>query len=504
MAENKKIQKVVIVGGGTAGWISAALISKVLGKTIDICLIESDQIGTIGVGEATIPPLQRLNRVLGINEAEFVAATQGTFKLGIEFENWTRIGERYMHTFGGLGKDGRFCDFVSLWRRGLDGGASQDLWDYSLNYQAAKSNKFAKMPKDKQMGLGNLGYAYHFDASLYAQYLRERSEQQGVVRIEGTIDKVNQNNDTGFIESLHLQGGETVEGDLFIDCSGMRSLLLGETLGVEFEDWQQWLPCDRAVAVQSENTGETVPYTVSSAQVAGWQWRIPLQHRTGNGLVYSSVFLSDDEAVALLLSNLKGKALAEPRVIKFRTGMRKQQWVKNCVAIGLAGGFIEPLESTSIHFIQRALFKLIDKFPRDGVKEEEINQYNREFEREYYNVRDFIIMHYHLNDRDDSEFWVQCRDMDIPDSLQRKLEIFRTTGKVFREEEVLFSHQSWYQVMLGQGIMPEDYHPLADSLSDQELEAMFANIRENITQLVSRLPSHQKFIDQYSPAQKYH
>lgn len=495
----ERIERVVIVGGGTSGWISAALISKVFGRTLKITLIESDQIGTIGVGEATIPPLLKLNRVLGLNEAKFVAETQGSFKLGIEFENWTRIGERYMHTFGGLGKDTRFCDFPSLWRRSLDGKNGADLWDYSLNYQAAHQNKFAKIPKDKRMGLGNLAYAYHFDAGLYAKFLRQYSERLGVARIEGKIDQVNQNKETGYIESLHLDNGQVVEGDFFIDCSGMRSLLIHGAMGVDFEDWGDWLPCDRAVTVQSKNVGPPPPYTVSSAQVAGWQWRIPLQHRTGNGLVHSSKYLSEDEARELLLKNLEGEPIGEPRFINFRTGMRKEQWHKNCVAVGLAGGFIEPLESTSIHFIQRAVFKLLDKFPRNGIKEEEVKQFNTEFAREFYNVRDFIILHYHLNDREE-EFWVKCREMEIPDSLHHKIETFRKTGKVFRDPDVLFTHQSWYQVMVGQGVVPEDYHPFADTTSEEELDAMLLKLKGNINELVSKLPTHQQFINRFSPA----
>jgi len=497
--EKNKIEQVVIVGGGTAGWITAALLIKVLGRAIKIKLVESEEIGTIGVGEATIPPLQKLNRVLGLNEAQFVKATQGSFKLGIDFVNWTRIGERYMHTFGMLGKDVRFCDFVSLWRRSHDGEDGHDLWDYSFNYQAAKQNKFAKIPKDKRNGLGDLGYAYHFDAGLYAKFLRGYSEQRGVTRIEGKIDRVNKDKKTGFISSVHLDDGQEIDGDFFIDCSGMRSLLLGETLGSEFEDWGEWLPCDRALAVQSKNQGEPPPYTVSTAEVAGWQWRIPLQHRTGNGLVFSSKYLSEDDARKILLKNLEGEPIGEPRLIKFRTGMRKEQWKANCVAIGLAGGFIEPLESTSIHFIQRAVFKLLDKFPHRGIQPEEVNQYNREFRREFYNVRDFIILHYHLNQRDE-EFWVKCREMDIPDSLRRKIEIFRTTGKVFKDQDVLFTHHSWYQVMLGQGIFPEDYHAFADTASPEDLKSMLDKLKMDIDKQVARLPTHQNFISRFCPA----
>lgn len=499
MSTKCKIEQVVIVGGGTAGWIAAALLVKVLGRAIKIKLIESEEIGTIGVGEATIPPLQKLNRVLGLNEAQFVSATQGSFKLGIDFVNWTRIGERYMHTFGTIGKDARFCDFVSLWRRSLDENKADSLWDYSLNYQAARQNRFAKIPREQRGILGNLAYAYHFDAGLYARFLRAYSEKRGVSRVEGKVDKVNKDKDTGFISSVCLEDGQEIAADFFIDCSGMRSLLLGEALGSEFEDWGEWLLCDRALAVQSRNQGEPPPYTVSTAEAAGWQWRIPLQHRTGNGLVYSSQYMSEDEARETLLKNLQGEPMGEPRLIKFRTGMRKEQWKANCVAIGLAGGFIEPLESTSIHFIQRALFKLLDKFPHRGIQPEEVNQYNQEFAREFYNVRDFIILHYHLNQRDE-EFWVKCREMEIPDSLRRKIEIFRTTGKVYRDPEVLFTQHSWYQVMLGQGVMPEDYHPFADTASPEELNTMLEKLRTDIERQVSRLSSHQDFINRYCPA----
>ncbi len=498
MAQDNQINNIVIVGGGTSGWISAALLSQVLGKNLNITLVESDQIATIGVGEATIPPLMRLNKILDLDESNFVSSTQGSFKLGIDFVNWKRIGERYMHTFGKVGVDSKFCDFPSLWRRSLAEGRSSDFWDYSFHYQVARQNKFTKLPKNLKSILGKLPYAYHFDASLYAKLLKTYSEDRGVKRIEGIIEDVNKTKE-GFISSVRLENNQEIKGDFFIDCSGIRSLLLGKALNVEFEDWGEWLPCDSALAVQTKNIHAPPPYTVSTALPCGWQWRIPLQHRTGNGLVYSSCYWDVEEATKVLLENVEGEPINEPRLIKFRTGMRKEQWKNNCVGIGLAGGFIEPLESTSIHFIQRAVLKLINKFPRNGIKQAEINRFNRELHDEYYNVRDFIILHYHLNERDE-EFWVKCREMDIPETLKEKIDIFHECGKNFADSEMLFSPSSWYQVMVGQGLMPKDYHPFADTFTEEQMENRLLRIKSAIELQVSKMSSHAEFIQKFCPA----
>ena len=498
---NSKIDKVVIVGGGTAGWVTAALLIKILGNAIKVRLIESEQIGIVGVGEATIPPIQTLNSALGLNEYEFLKATKGTIKLGIEFENWGRQGDCYMHAFGTIGKDFPFCPFHHFWNRGVKQGRKDDLWDYSLNYQAAKQDRFAKLDRVEEGKLDGISYAYHFDASLYAAHLRAYSERLGVERTEGIVESVGLNAENGFIESLQLQDGTVIDGDLFIDCSGFRGLLIEQELSAGYEDWTHWLPCDRAIAVPCESTDSIAPYTRSIAHDAGWQWRIPLQHRTGNGLVYCSDYLSEDEATQLLLNNLDGEALDEPRQLRFLTGRRKQQWNRNCVSIGLSSGFLEPLESTSIHLIQSAAIRLIKHFPHAGIVQSEVDEYNRQSRIEFEYIRDFIILHYHLNQRDDSRFWRACRDMDIPETLSRRMRLFQETGKVFREQDELFTEVAWQQVMIGQGLMPEDYHPLVDALSEKQLDDLLDQLRAIVDRTVSALPRHKVFLDRYCKAE---
>jgi tryptophan halogenase len=495
MPEN--VKTVVIVGGGTAGWIAAALLIKILGNALKIKLVESEQIGIVGVGEATIPPILTLNKALGLDEAEFLRETRGAIKLGIEFVNWKQTGERYMHAFGNIGKDFPFCSFHHFWTRGLRNGRQDSLWDFSLNYQAAIQNRFAKLDRLEAGNLQGLAYAYHFDASLYAGYLRRFSERLGVERIEGLISSVSLNPASGFIESVSLQGGNTIAGDLFIDCSGFRGLLIEQQLHTGYEDWTHWLPCDRAIAVPSASTTPLTPYTRSTAHEAGWQWRIPLQHRTGNGMVFCSKYWSEDDATALLLQNLDGAQLAEPRLIRFRTGRRIRQWNKNCVSMGLASGFLEPLESTSIHMVQSGVIRLIKSFPHAGIYQSEIDEYNRQSKMEWEYIRDFIILHYHLNQRNDSEFWRECRDMQIPESLARRMELFKNTGKVFREQEELFTEIAWQQVMIGQGLVPEDYHPLVNALSREQLDEFLDNVKKIIDEAVRRLPDHAQFLQQY-------
>jgi tryptophan halogenase len=495
MPEN--VKTVVIVGGGTAGWIAAALLIKILGNALKIKLVESEQIGIVGVGEATIPPILTLNKALGLDEAEFLRETRGAIKLGIEFVNWKQTGERYMHAFGNIGKDFPFCSFHHFWTRGLRNGRQDSLWDFSLNYQAAIQNRFAKLDRLEAGNLQGLAYAYHFDASLYAGYLRRFSERLGVERIEGLISSVSLNPASGFIESVSLQGGNTIAGDLFIDCSGFRGLLIEQQLHTGYEDWTHWLPCDRAIAVPSASTTPLTPYTRSTAHEAGWQWRIPLQHRTGNGMVFCSKYWSEDDATALLLQNLDGAQLAEPRLIRFRTGRRIRQWNKNCVSMGLASGFLEPLESTSIHMIQSGVIRLIKSFPHAGIYQSEMDEYNRQSKMEWEYIRDFIILHYHLNQRNDSEFWRECRNMQIPESLARRMELFKNTGKVFREQEELFTEIAWQQVMIGQGLVPEDYHPLVNALSREQLDEFLDNVKKIIDEAVRRLPDHAQFLQQY-------
>ncbi|HLU06652.1 MAG TPA: tryptophan halogenase family protein [Woeseiaceae bacterium] len=492
-----KVETVVIVGGGTAGWITAALLIKILGNAVRIKLVESEQIGTVGVGEATIPPILTLNKALGLDEAEFLRETKGAIKLGIEFVNWKRKGDRYMHAFGHIGKDFPFCSFHHFWTRGHLEGLPGSLWDYSFGYQSAIRNRFAKLERLPGANLQGLVYAYHFDASLYAGYLRKFSERLGVERIEGVIEDAVIDAETGFIRSVALHDGPAIEGDLFVDCSGFRGLLIGQKLDVNYEDWSHWLPCDRAMAVPCESVTPLTPYTRSTAHDAGWQWRIPLQHRIGNGMVYSSAHMSDEEARALLLGNLDGAPLADPFILRFRTGRRDLQWSRNCVSIGLAGGFLEPLESTSIHMIQSAVIRLIKHFPHAGIHQTGIDEYNRQSKMEWEYVRDFIILHYYLNQRDDSEFWRDCSRMAIPDTLARRMELFEATGKVFREQDELFTEVAWQQVMIGQGLLPRDYHPLVDALSKHQLAEFLDNLKKIIDEAVASLPDHAQFLEQY-------
>ncbi|MDR7088495.1 tryptophan halogenase family protein [Cellvibrio fibrivorans] len=490
----KNNQRIIIVGGGSAGWMAAAALSNAFGTTKKIILIESDAIGTVGVGEATIPAVKSFNKLLGIDEAEFMRNTQGTFKLGIQFENWGAQGDVYMHPFGLVGKDSWMANFQHFWLKANRMGVAKSYFDYSLNIRTANSDKFFIDPNS------GVDYAYHFDAGLYAAYLRKYSEVRGVVRIEGLIDTVQTHTDNGFIQSVTLNSGQTIEGDIFVDCSGFRALLIEHTLHTGFEDWSHWLPCDRAVAVQTESVSEPIPYTRSIAHQSGWQWRIPLQHRVGNGLVYCSRYLNDEDAKKLLLGNLDGATRTEPRLIKFRTGRAIKQWNKNCIAIGLSSGFLEPLESTSLHLIQTGIVRLIRMFPGDDINQSEVEEYNRQSQFEYERIRDFIILHYHVTQRTDSPFWNYCRTMSIPDTLARKVQVYKNTTSVFKEQDELFHEGSWQQVMLGQGITPRSYHPVVDKLSDDELVRLLKSIEKEHDQYLARFPSHQQFIDHYCKA----
>jgi tryptophan halogenase len=491
--DSTKVKKVVIVGGGTAGWMTAASLAKLIGKNLDITLIESDEIGTVGVGEATIPTMMTLHQLLKINEQEFMAEVQATFKLGISFENWKNVDEAYIHSFGFTGQDCWAAGFQHFWLKGKERGISKEFGDYSVELQAAKANKFAVLPNN------GLNYAYHIDASLYAKFLRRLAERHNTKRVEGKITVVNQH-DNGDIKSVVLASGKIIQGDLFIDCSGFAGLLIEKTLNTEFEDWSQWLPCDSAIAVQTRSVRDPIPYTRAIARESGWQWRIPLQSRVGNGLVFCSKYLTDQEATQTLLSNLEGEVLTEPRVIKFRTGQRTQHWNRNCIALGLAGGFVEPLESTSIHLIQRGIIRLMQMFPFDGVVEPDVQEFNTQMKDEFYFIRDFIVMHYHLTERTDTEFWRHCKTMKIPDSLQHRLDLFKKTGRIFQQAGDVFAENSWSQVMLGQGLIPEHYHPIVDMMSDDELEQFLKKISISVEQTVSQLPSHQQFLSQYCPA----
>ena len=419
------IERVVIVGGGTAGWMAAALIARVIGPRVTVTLVESEEIGIVGVGEATIPPIQHVNAVLGIDEADFLRETRGTIKLAIRFDDWGALGQSYYHTFGAAGRNTAFCSFHHYWARARRAGVAADYWDYDLNYLAAREGKFARIQVEDPTW--HLPYAYHLDSSLYGQYLRRYSERAGVTRIEGMVADVRRA-DTGDVAALVLKDGREVGGDLFVDCSGARGLLIQRALNVGYEDWSHWLPCDRAMAVPTARHDTTPPYTRSTARTAGWQWRIPLQHRVGNGLVYSSRHLSDDAAAALLLGNLDGAVLGDPRIIPFRTGRARRQWDLNVVGVGLSSGFLEPLESTSIYLIQSAIVRLLHHFPHAGIRSAAVAEYNRQSRIEFETVRDFIILHYHASSRDDSSFWRDVRAAPLPDRLAAKIELFRATG----------------------------------------------------------------------------
>ena len=489
--EHQKIKHVVIAGGGTAGWMAAAAVAKLLGKTVKVSLVESEEIGTVGVGEATIPTLLTLHELLKIKEQDFISAVGGTFKLGISFENWHDVGKDYIHSFGYTGKDCWAAGFQHFWLKGKELGISKDFGEYCNEWAAAKQNRFAVLPNQ------NLNYAYHFDSSRYAAFLRKIAEEHGAVRIEGKIDAVQQHEQTGFITGLRLESGQQVDGDFFVDCTGFRGLLIEQTLHAGYDDWQHWLPCDSALAVQTENVQPPIPYTRSIAHEAGWQWRIPLQHRTGNGLVYCSKFWSRDEAEAKLRGNLEGELVTDPRPIKFQTGTRRRHWVKNCVAVGLSSGFMEPLESTSIHLIQRSIVRFMQMFPSDGVRQPDIEEFNNQMKFEIENIRDFIILHYHVTNRTDTPFWRHCRTMEIPESLQHRIDLFKETGRVFKVPTELFGENSWTQVMLGQGLSPEQYHPIVNMMDEQELRDFLGGIHGSVERLVSQLPEHQRFIDHY-------
>ncbi|MGN6620328.1 MAG: tryptophan halogenase family protein [Sphingomonas sp.] len=491
--DHPQIKRVVIAGGGTAGWVTAAALVKHLGALIDITLVESDAIGTVGVGESTIPTARTFHQFLGINEPVFVSATQASFKLGIEFENWRHIGDRYFHSFGSVGRSVLTADFQHFWLEARRQGFGGDFGDYSLELQAAATGKFATSPESP------LAYAYHLDATAYARFLRGLAEPAGVTRVEGKIVDVAQNAESGMIDALVLDSGIRIEGDLFIDCTGFRALLIDGAMNAAFEDWSQWLSTDSAFAVQTESTGAPVPYTRAIAHEAGWRWRIPLQHRVGNGLVFSSADMSDDAARSLLLDLIDGTPLFDPRLIRYRSGFRSP-WKGNCIALGLSGGFLEPLESTSIHLIMIGVTRLIQLFPFDGLAPALADRFNDQTRREWEHVRDFLIMHYKLTDRDDSSFWRRCRDMPIPDSLAARIALFREAAMAHQGPDELFRIDSWVQVMMGQGIEPKGYHHIARTMPPQQLSEALGNLRQEIAARLAPMPSHQEFLRRYAPA----
>ncbi len=497
---NNRIQRVVVVGGGSAGWMAAAALATYLGKQASVRLIESEEIGIVGVGEASVPHIRMFNsQMLGIAETEFVQRTQGTVKLGIEFRDWSRIGDSYIHGFGVIGRSLGPLPFHQFWLKLAQSGRAAAIGDYSAQTLMAPQGKFvpgvgAAPPSSP---LSDIAYAYHFDAGMYARFLRELSERRGVQRIEGKIVGVNQRADDGHVESVTMENGDVVEGELFIDCSGFRGVLIEQTLKTGYVDWTHWLPCDRAMAVPSERVDPITPYTRATARAAGWQWRIPLQHRTGNGHVYASRYLGDDEAAATLLANLDGKALAEPRPLRFTPGMRKKFWNKNVVALGLASGFLEPLESTSIYMVQSGISRLLALFPGRDFHPLLAERFNRESAFEYERVRDFLILHYHATERSDTPFWNYCRTMSIPDSLKEAMDLFRSDGRYFRNGEDFFALPSWVQVMLGQRIMPQSYHPIVDDMPEEKLVQYVEGVRASLAQAVAAMPTHGEWIKRY-------
>lgn len=498
---NAPLSTVVIVGGGTSGWMTAIALATALKGRYTIKLVESDDIGIVGVGEATIPMIQLFNRLAGIEEDDFLRESQGTFKLGIEFVNWGRLGDRYTHGFGNIGQDLWAVGFEQYWLKMHKLGRAVDLGEYSITRKACAANKF--MPARRDVGnspFNDIAHAYHFDASLYAKFLGRLAQTRGVQRIEGRIVQVSQRELDGHVEAVVLASGQRVDGDLFIDCSGFRGLLIQETLRTGYDDWTHWLPCDRALAVPCASAPALTPYTRATAHRAGWQWRIPLQHRIGNGHVYCSQYISDDEATATLLANLDGKPLADPRPIHFTTGVRKQSWNKNVIAIGLSSGFLEPLESTSIHLIQMAIQRVIDFFPDSGFSAVDIEEFNRRNRFDYESVRDFVILHYKLNQRDDSPFWKDCAAMAVPDSLTDKMELFASRGRLKRVNNELFSEDNWLQVFVGQNLVPESHHPLADLQSDHDTVEYLESVRTVIAKCVEVMPDHQAYVNEHCPA----
>jgi tryptophan 7-halogenase len=500
--DDLRIRNIVIVGGGTAGWMAAAGLSKILSDgATNIRVIESDAIGTVGVGEATIPHIHYYNRLIGLNEDEFVRRTNATFKLGIEFVNWGRLGDRYIHPFGAYGQDMEGLHFHHFWLRHGKGGNGRPLDDYCLPILAAREGRFQRPdPAKANSPLGMITYAFHFDASLYARYLRELAETAGVVRTEGKIVGVNQRGESGLVESLTLESGDVIDGDLFIDCSGFRGLLIEQTLKAGFEDWSHWLPCDRAVARACSKVGDPIPYTRSTAKTAGWQWRIPLQSRTGNGHVYCSEYVGDEEALDSLNADLDGEPISEPNFLRFKAGVRRKPWDKNVVSLGLASGFLEPLESTSIHLIQTAIARLMTNFPDKSFNQPDIDYYNRRTIAEFEQVRDFIILHYKATERDDTPFWNYCRTMEVPQSLAERIAIFEENARLYRHDNELFSEASWLAVMHGQRVAPKRYHPIADIIPDDELDSRMERIAEVMKTCTSRMPMHQEFIDRHCKA----
>ena len=491
-----RVREIVIVGGGTAGWMAAAALAKLLPHPLySIRVVESDEIGIVGVGEATIPMIKLFNNALEIDEYDFLRFTKGTYKLGIEFVDWARVGDRYFHGFGKIGQDLGVVPFYQYWLKMHALGRAAPLEEYAIATWASRHDRFMRAVTDRPNSpLADIAYAYNFDASLYSKYLRAYAEKRGVERIEGKVTHVEQDPDNGHVRAVSLERGERVAGQLFVDCTGFRGLLIEQTLKAGYTTFSDVLPCDRALAVPCASAGPLTPYVRCTARSAGWQWRIPLQHRIGNGYVYSSRHISDDEAAHTLLSSLDGEALAEPRPLRFVPGRRNRVWDRNVVAIGLASGFMEPLESTSIHLIQSAIARLTAFFPHAGFDQADIDEFNRHSQEEVERIRDFIVLHYHATERSDSPFWNVCRTMAIPPLLKLKMDLWRANGRVFREGMEMFAEQSWVQVLHGQRVPNRGYHALADMQPEEKIHEYLEGVRSVIDNCVRAMPTHEEFI----------
>ncbi|MDB5692417.1 MAG: tryptophan 7-halogenase [Alphaproteobacteria bacterium] len=499
MDDRKKVN-VIIVGGGTAGWMTAAAIARLLPTRASVHLVESEAIGIVGVGEATLPHIRAFNERLGIDEADFMARTRATFKLGIEFRDWGRPGDSYIHPFGTFGRGSGEVDFHQYWlRMKHEGRPVAELEQYSLACMIARLNRFELPSRDSSRLDSTFGYAYQFDATLFAPYLRALAERLGARRTEGRVVGVDRDGESGDINAIRMESGETIEGDLFVDCSGFVSLLLGKVLGEPFQDWSHWLPCDRAAAMPCRTETALTPYTGVIAMPGGWRWRIPLQHRTGNGYVFASAFLSEDEASEAIAAAVEGEPIAQPRLLRFTAGRRERSWVHNCVGIGLASGFLEPLESTSIYLIQQAITGLLELFPEKEISPVDRDEFNRLIDLEYDRIRDFLILHYHATERTDSPFWDYVRNMSVPDTLQEKIELFRRRGRVVKYREGVFLDASWIAVYLGQHIIPEGHDMRADAPSAEALGRAMESLRAEIRATAERVPDHVGHIARYCP-----
>ena len=496
---DRRIRRIVILGGGSAGWMTAAALAHSISGGARIALIESSAIGTVGVGEATIPPIRHFNQQLGLDENAFIAAARGTFKLGIAFVDWVRPGHRYFHPFGRIGDEFDSISLHQYWLRERARGSAVPLEEHAMAWVLARAGRFARPLADPALVLSSFDYAYHFDATLYGQYLRDYSERRGVRRIDGKVLDVKLRAEDGFIEALELEGGERIAGDLFVDCSGFRGLLIESALKVGYESWQRWLPCDRAVAVGCALAEDLPPYTRATARPAGWQWRIPLQHRMGNGHVYCSEYMTDDEATAILLAELCGEPLGEPRPLRFTAGVRRQFWSRNCVAIGLSAGFLEPLESTSLHLVQSAITRLLAMFPDRDCNPMLAQEFNRATRFEYERIRDFLILHYHAQERQEP-LWRQARSMEIPETLRFKIDHFRNGGRILFDPAELFQKNNWLAVLAGQDVLPERYHPLLDLRGRADATQILGEMRAAMQQAALALPTHRQYIERHCKA----